>query len=72
MTDVHDLISRNAEFAARGFNADLTINPSGNMMVVGCVDPLKPLGGKPVQSDVCDVFPAVVDRQGVAFALESM
>jgi len=39
MTDAHDLISRNAEFAARGFKADLTINPSGNMMVVGCVDP---------------------------------
>lgn len=39
MTDVHDLVSRNAEFAAQGFSADLTINPSGNMMVVGCVDP---------------------------------
>jgi hypothetical protein len=30
MTDAHDLISRNAEFAARGFNADLTINPSAH------------------------------------------
>jgi carbonic anhydrase len=39
MTDARDLTLRNAEFAASGFSADLTINPSGNMMVVGCVDP---------------------------------
>ena len=39
MTDLHDLITRNAEFAVSGFRADLTINPAGNMMVVGCVDP---------------------------------
>ncbi len=39
MTDLHELITRNAEFAVNEFSADLTINPSGNMMVVGCVDP---------------------------------
>jgi carbonic anhydrase len=39
MTDPRELTRRNAEFAAEGFSADLTINPSGNMMVVGCVDP---------------------------------
>ncbi len=39
MTDVPALIARNGSFAAHGFDADLTINPSGNMMVIGCVDP---------------------------------
>ena len=39
MTDTADLVARNAEFAARDFAPGLTINPSGNMMVVGCVDP---------------------------------
>ncbi len=39
MTDPRELTRRNAEFADNGFSADLTINPSGNMMVVGCVDP---------------------------------
>jgi carbonic anhydrase len=39
MTDPQDLIERNAVFAASRFRAGLTINPSGNMMVVGCVDP---------------------------------
>lgn len=39
MTDLHVLTVRNAEFAASKFRAGLTINPSGNMMVVGCVDP---------------------------------
>jgi len=39
MTDANDLVQRNAEFAANRFRADLTINPSGNMMVIGCVDP---------------------------------
>ncbi|MCT9114096.1 carbonic anhydrase [Streptomyces mirabilis] len=39
MTDTHDLISRNAVFAAERFTSGLRINPSGNMMVVGCVDP---------------------------------
>ena len=39
MTDIHDLTSRNADFAADQFTAGLTINPSGNLTVVGCVDP---------------------------------
>jgi carbonic anhydrase len=39
MTDTDDLIRRNAQFAAGQSVADLSINPSGNMMVVGCVDP---------------------------------
>jgi carbonic anhydrase len=39
MTDPRDLAERNADFAAAKFRTDLTINPSGNMMVVGCVDP---------------------------------
>lgn len=39
MTDTDDLVSRNAGFVAQGFDPDLTINPTGNMMVVGCVDP---------------------------------
>jgi carbonic anhydrase len=39
MSDPRDLVARNAEFAASSYRADLTINPSGNMMVVGCVDP---------------------------------
>ncbi len=39
MTETHDLIERNRRFAAEGFDAELVINPDGNMMVVGCVDP---------------------------------
>jgi carbonic anhydrase len=39
MTDTQDLVERNREFAADGFAGDLTISPSGNMMIVGCVDP---------------------------------
>jgi carbonic anhydrase len=39
MTTTADLTRRNAQYAADGFREDLTINPSGNMMVVGCVDP---------------------------------
>ncbi len=39
MTDVDDLTIRNVDFAAGGFKAELSINPSGSMMVVGCVDP---------------------------------
>ena len=39
MTDTHDLSERNAHFAATRFDADLTINPRGNMMIIGCVDP---------------------------------
>src|SRR6266704_2993645 len=39
VTDTHDLSKRNADFAASAFRADLRINPYGNMMVIGCVDP---------------------------------
>jgi carbonic anhydrase len=39
MTDTADLVARNAGFAAHRFVPGLTINPIGNMMVVGCVDP---------------------------------
>jgi carbonic anhydrase len=39
MTDVDELVRRNRSFAADGFRTDLTINPRGHMMVVGCVDP---------------------------------
>jgi carbonic anhydrase len=39
VTDPHDLTERNKAFAASAFTAGLKINPSGNMMVVGCVDP---------------------------------
>src|SRR6195952_952030 len=39
MTTTHDLTTRNAAFAANGFRRELTINPSGNVMVIGCVDP---------------------------------
>jgi carbonic anhydrase len=39
MTNTRELAERNAAFAADGFVADLKINPRGNMMVVGCVDP---------------------------------
>jgi carbonic anhydrase len=39
MTEPKDLIERNAAFAADAFAGELTINPSGNMMIIGCVDP---------------------------------
>jgi carbonic anhydrase len=39
MTTTADLTQRNAAFASRDFDRRLTINPQGNMMVVGCVDP---------------------------------
>jgi carbonic anhydrase len=37
--DADEIVRRNGVFAATTFHADLTINPSGNMMVIGCVDP---------------------------------
>jgi carbonic anhydrase len=37
--DTHEILRRNGTFATTNFDADLTINPSGNMMVIGCVDP---------------------------------
>ncbi len=39
MTDTGELAERNADFAADRFVPGLRINPSGNLMVVGCVDP---------------------------------
>ena len=39
MTTTEDLTQRNAAFTTHGFVPHLTINPRGNMMVVGCVDP---------------------------------
>ncbi len=39
MTTTADLTQRNTAFATTGFDPRLTINPQGNMMVVGCVDP---------------------------------
>jgi carbonic anhydrase len=39
LTTTQDLVGRNATFAANGFQAGLTINPGGNVMVIGCVDP---------------------------------
>lgn len=39
MTDTHDLTERNVAFAVDHFKAGLSINPSGNLMIVGCVDP---------------------------------
>jgi carbonic anhydrase len=39
MTTPRDLTERNAAFAATEFDAALTINPTGNMMVICCVDP---------------------------------
>lgn len=44
MTDQDQLLQRNASYAADEFEAGLTINPSGNMMIVGCVDPAHVLG----------------------------
>ena len=39
MTGTDELLLRNRHFATTEFDADLTINPNGNMMVIGCVDP---------------------------------
>ena len=39
MTDVNQLIHRNQDFAVGEFLPDLNINPGGNMMIIGCVDP---------------------------------
>ncbi len=39
MTTAGELAERNASFAADHFVDGLRINPSGNVMVVGCVDP---------------------------------
>ena len=39
MTDPSRIDKPQRRFAASAFRPGLTINPSGNMMVVGCVDP---------------------------------
>jgi carbonic anhydrase len=39
VTDAGELTGRNADFAADRFVPGLRINPSGNLMIVGCVDP---------------------------------
>jgi carbonic anhydrase len=39
MTVLHDLLDRNAQFAAQRFDPGLRINPSRRTMIVGCVDP---------------------------------
>jgi carbonic anhydrase len=39
MTDVEDLAGRNATFAEKEFVRGLEINPRGNLMIIGCVDP---------------------------------
>jgi carbonic anhydrase len=39
VTNVDDLVQRSQAFASSDFRTDLTINPHGHMMVVGCVDP---------------------------------
>jgi carbonic anhydrase len=39
VTTTANLTQRNTVFATNGFDPRLTINPQGNMMVVGCVDP---------------------------------
>lgn len=39
MTTVNDLLERNATFATHSWVPGLTINPGGNVMIIGCVDP---------------------------------
>ncbi len=39
MTTTSDLLARNALFANQRWQSELSINPSGNLMIVGCVDP---------------------------------
>ncbi|MFJ9481953.1 carbonic anhydrase [Streptomyces mirabilis] len=41
MTDIAELVRRNADFVTGTYltGPSLTINPTGNMMVIGCVDP---------------------------------
>jgi carbonic anhydrase len=39
MTTVDTLVERNNLFVTQYFVPDLSINPGGNMMVIGCVDP---------------------------------
>jgi carbonic anhydrase len=39
MTTPSDLLARNSLFADRHWRSGVSINPSGNLMVIGCVDP---------------------------------
>ena len=39
MTNIDDLTARNQAFAQHSFDPALSINPAGDMMVIGCVDP---------------------------------
>ncbi len=39
MTTVNDLVERNQTYAAQAWTPGQTINPGGNVMVIGCVDP---------------------------------
>lgn len=39
MTTIETLVARNERFADGAFDAALRINPSGKLMVIGCVDP---------------------------------
>jgi carbonic anhydrase len=39
MTTASDLLTRNALFANERWRSDVSINPSGNLMIIGCVDP---------------------------------
>jgi carbonic anhydrase len=39
MTTASDLLARNALFANERWHSGVSINPSGNLMVIGCVDP---------------------------------
>ncbi|WP_406831711.1 carbonic anhydrase [Pedococcus sp. KACC 23699] len=39
MTSIDTLRARNHDFAAQRFDAALRINPSGKLMIIGCVDP---------------------------------
>ena len=39
MTTVNDLVDRNTTYAAGSWLPGQTINPAGNVMIIGCVDP---------------------------------
>ena len=60
----HCRTTRNAEFAANGFVSDLTINPSGNMMVIGCVDPRVDPAHVLGLNNLLNVWAGVVDERG--------
>ena len=51
MTPIDTLIQRNAEFAAQRFSAGLSLMPTLQTMIVGCVDPRVDPGGLHVMLD---------------------